>query len=59
MADGHFTFLSFIHVLGPISNLIACFQANLALLIPQADYSGRRQNITGYRFQEAEGWISL
>ena len=34
MADGRFPFLSFI--LGLISNLIACFQANLALLILQA-----------------------
>ena len=38
-----FPFLSFI--LGLISDLIACFQANLALLILQADYSRRRQNI--------------
>ena len=43
MADERFPFLSFI--LGLISNLIACFQANLALLILQADYSRRRQNI--------------
>ena len=43
MADRRFPFLSFI--LGLISNLTACFQANLALLIPQADYSRRRQNI--------------
>jgi len=43
MADGRFPFLSFI--LGLISDLIACFQANLALLILQADYSRRRQNI--------------
>ena len=35
MADGRFSFLSFI--LWLISNLIACFQANLALLILQAD----------------------
>ena len=43
VAEGRFPFLSFI--LGLISNLIACFQANLALLILQADYSRRRQNI--------------
>ena len=42
MADGRFPFLSF--MLRLISNLIACFQANLALLIPQADYSRRQQN---------------
>ena len=42
-AEGRFPFLSFIP--GLISNLIACFQANLALLILQADYSRRRQNI--------------
>ena len=43
MADGRFSFLSFI--LWLISNLISCFQANLALLILQADYSRRRQSI--------------
>ena len=43
MADARFLFLSFI--LGLISDLIACFQANLALLILQADCSRRRQNI--------------
>ena len=43
VAEGRFRFLSFI--IGLISNLIACFQANLALLILQADYSRRRQNI--------------
>ena len=43
MADGSFSFLSFI--LWLISNLTSCFQANLALLILQADYSRRRQNI--------------
>ena len=43
MPDGRSPFLSFI--LGLISDLIACFQANLALLILQADYSRRRQNI--------------
>ena len=43
MADARFPFLSFI--LGLISDLIACFQANWALLILQADYSRRRQNI--------------
>ena len=43
MADQRFPFLSFIP--GLISTLIACFQANLALLILQADYSRRRQNI--------------
>jgi len=56
MAEGRFPFLSFI--LGLISNLIACFQANLALLILQADYS----TLSGYfryRCKEAEGWISL
>ena len=37
VAEGRFRFLSFI--IGLISNLIACFQANLALLILQADYS--------------------
>ena len=61
MADGRFPFLSF--MLRLISHLIACFQANLALLIPQADYSRRRQNrLSGYfryRCQEAEGWISV
>ena len=45
MADGRFPFLSFL--LGLISNLVACFQANLALLIIQADYSRRQQNIVG------------
>ena len=45
MADRRFPFLSFL--LGLISNLVACFQANLALLIIQADYSRRRQNIVG------------
>ena len=45
MADGRFPFLSFL--LGLISNLVACFQANLALLIIQADYSRRLQNIVG------------
>ena len=57
MADGRFPFLSF------MLRLISSFQANLALLIPQADYSRRRQNrLSGYfryRCQEAEGWISL
>ena len=43
MVDERFPFLSFI--LRLISNLIACFQANWALLILQADYSRRRQNI--------------
>ena len=43
MPDGLFPFLSLIR--GVISNLIACFQADLALLILQADYSRRRQNI--------------
>ena len=43
MADGSFPFLCF--TLGLISNIIACFQANLALLILQADYSRGRQNI--------------
>ena len=43
MADERFPFLSFI--LGLISNLIACFQATSALLILQAYYSRRRQNI--------------
>ena len=43
MADERFSFLSFI--LWLISNLIACFQGNLALLILQADYSRRRQTI--------------
>ena len=43
MADGRFPFLSFI--LGLISNLIACLQANSASLILQADYSRRRQNM--------------
>ena len=43
MVDGRFPFLSLL--LGLISNLIACFQANLALLIIQAEYSRRRQNI--------------
>ena len=43
MADRRFTFLSLI--LGLISNLIACFRANLALLFLQADYFRRWQNI--------------
>ena len=43
VAEGRFPFLSFI--IGLISNLITCFQANLAFLILQADYSRRRQNI--------------
>ena len=43
MADERFSFLSFI--LGLISNLIACFQENSALLILQADYSRKRQDI--------------
>ena len=43
MTVGRFPFLPFILAL--ISNLISCFQANLALLILQADYSRRRQNI--------------
>ena len=43
MADERFPFLSFI--LGLIFNLIACFQATSALLILQAYYSRRRQNI--------------
>ena len=43
MAGERFPFLSFI--LGLISNLIACFQATSALLILQADYSRKRQNI--------------
>ena len=43
MADGRFSFLSFI--LWLISNLISCFQATSALLILQADYSRKRQNI--------------
>ena len=42
VAEGPFPFLSFI--IGLISNLIACFQANLALWILQADYSRRQQN---------------
>ena len=43
MADERFPFLSFI--LGLIFHPIACFQANSAFLILQADYSRRRQNI--------------
>ena len=43
IANVRFPFLSFI--LGLISNQIACFQANLALLILQCDYSRGRQNI--------------
>ena len=43
MTDGRFPFLPFILAL--ISNLLSCFQTNLALLILQADYSRRRQNI--------------
>ena len=43
MMDGRFPFLSFI--LGLIFNLISCFQTNLALLILQADYCRRLQNI--------------
>ena len=43
MADERFPFSSFI--LGLISNLIACFHATSALLILQADYSRKRQNI--------------
>ena len=41
--DGRFPFLSFIR--GLISNLIACFQANVTLLILQADYFRRQQNV--------------
>ena len=37
--------LSLSFILGLISDLIACLIANLALLILQADYSRRRQNI--------------
>ena len=64
MADTRFPFLSFI--LGHISDLIACFQANLALLILQADYSRRRQNIIrllslpvsrGRRLDLPLGWL--
>ena len=64
MPDGHSPFLSFI--LGLISDLIACFQANLALLILQADYSRRRQNIVrllslqvsrGGRLDLPLGWL--
>ena len=43
MADERFSFLSFI--LGLIFHPIACFQANSAFLILQADYSRRRQDI--------------
>ena len=43
MADGRFPCLSFI--LGLISNLIASFQADFALLILHADYARGRQNI--------------
>ena len=43
IAVGRFPFLSFILEL--ISNLSASFQANLALLILQADYTRGRQNI--------------
>ena len=60
MADGRFPFLYFI--LGLISNKIACFQANLALLILQADYSRGGKTLSGYfryQYQEAESWISL
>ena len=64
MADRRFPFLSFL--LGLISNLVAWFQANLALLILQADYSRRRHRtirllslpVEGGR-PMAEGWISL
>ena len=42
VAEGPFPFLSFI--IGLISNLISCFQANLPLWILQADYSRRQQN---------------
>ena len=64
MADARFLFLSFI--LGLISDLIACFQANLALLILQADCSRRRQNIVrvlslrvsrGGRLDLPLGWL--
>ena len=47
MADGRFEFPFLSFILGLISNLIACFQENLALLILQFDYSRRRQNIIG------------
>ena len=60
MADARFPFLSFI--LGLISDLIACFQANLALLILQADYSRRRQNIIrllSLPVSRGGRWISL
>ena len=43
MVDGRLPSMSFILEL--ISNLIACFQANVALLILQADYTRRRQSI--------------
>ena len=43
MVDGRLPSMSFIIEL--ISNLIACFQANVGLLILQADYTGRRQSI--------------
>ena len=56
MADRRFPFLSFI--LGLISNLIACFQANLALLILQADYSRRHHNIIRL-LSLPQCWISL
>ena len=64
IADARFPFLSF--TLGLISDLIACFQANLALLILQADYSRRRQNIIrllslpvsrGKRLDLPLGWL--
>ena len=60
MADGRFPFLSLI--LGLISNLIAYFQGNLALLIFKLIFPGCGRTLSGYfryRCQEAEGWISL
>ena len=60
MADGRFPFLSLI--LGLISNLIAYFQGNLALLIFKLIFPGCGRTLSGYfryRCQEAEGWIFL
>ena len=44
-------------IFGLISNLIACFQVNLALLILRPDYSRRGQNITGYFRSGGCTWI--
>ena len=54
--------LSCLLYLGLFSDIIACFQANLALLILHADYSRGGKTLSGYfryQYQEAESWISV